>query len=145
MAQPDRWHDLQSSPHERPTGVGRPRPVAALAGCRSSHEDDLIEACVSDRIVWVLPIPDSNRGKQEWIDASCAITWDWLELPVTREVDLDTTRIVEAWISQQRQPTSDEVAQGKHPSPPKELSSTFGQSKVGDWRLICRHPQRAQE
>jgi hypothetical protein len=111
-----------------------------------NHSRDLIESSVSDRMIWVLPMSDGTRGKQEWIDASCGITWDWFDLRVTREVDLGTTRIVEAWISQQRQPTAHEVAQGRRtPVAAEGVVVDAWTLEDGRWRLVCRHPQRAQE
>ena len=110
------------------------------------HDRDFIEACVSDRMIWVLPVPNGTRGKQEWIDASCGITWDWFEIRINREVDLGTTRIVEAWVRQQRQPTADEVAQGQQsPVAAEGVVVDAWTVEDGHWRLVCRHPQRAQE
>ena len=110
-----------------------------------AHDRALLDTYVSDRMIWVLPLPDSAGGKQDWIDASCSVTWDWFDLRVTREVDLGTTRIVEARIGQQRQPTADEVARGTQtPIAADGVVLDAWTLEDGAWRLICRHPQRAQ-
>ena len=111
-----------------------------------AHDRDSIDACVSDQMIWVMPLPDNTRGKQEWIHASCSITWDWFDIRVSREIDLGNTRIVEAWISQQRQPTTEEVAKGTQaPIAAEGIVVDAWTLEDGDWRLISRHPQRAQE
>lgn len=110
-----------------------------------AHDRDSIEAWLSDQMIWVMPRSDNTRGKQEWIDASCSITWDWFDVRISREIDLGNTRLVEAWIGQQRQPTDQEVAQGTQtPIAAEGVVVDLWTLEDGVWRLIARHPQRAE-
>ncbi len=110
-----------------------------------AHDRDSIDAWVSDQMIWVMPLSDNTRGKQEWIDASCSITWDWFDIRVRREIDLGNTRLVEAWVRQQRQPTDEEKAQGTHtPVAAEGVVVDLWTLERGDWRLIARHPQRGE-
>jgi hypothetical protein len=110
-----------------------------------AHDRDQIAAHVSDQMMWVLPVTDNTRGKQAWIDASCAISWNWFDIRIVREIDLGDTRIVEAWVRQQRHATTDEVAQGTQgPITAEGAVLDVWTVEDGTWRLICRHPQRAQ-
>jgi len=63
-----------------------------------------VEAMVSDRMIWVMPLKDNARGKVQWIEASLGVTWNWFRVSVHREVDLGQTRIVESWIKQSEPP-----------------------------------------
>lgn len=111
-----------------------------------AHDRDFINACVSDQMIWVMPQRDNARGKQDWIDASCGIAWDYFDIRVSREIDLGNTRVVEAWIRQQRQPTTEEVAQGTTtPIVAEGVVLDTWSLEDGEWRLTSRHPQRAQE
>ena len=111
-----------------------------------AHDRDAINAGVSDKMIWVMPLPDNARGKQDWIDASCGIAWDWFDISVSREIDLGNTRVVEAWIRQQRQPTAEEMAQGATaPIAAEGVVVDTWSLEDGEWRLTSRHPQRAQE
>ena len=58
-----------------------------------------VNDAVSDRMTWVRPLSDKSGGKQEWIDASFAVTWNWFKIDVRRVVEIgDDARIVESWI-----------------------------------------------
>jgi len=37
---------------------------------------------VSDCIIWVTPQSDNKRGKTDWIDASCSVTWNWFKITI---------------------------------------------------------------
>ena len=103
-----------------------------------------LDAIVSDQMIWILPVPDNNRGKQEWIDASCSITWDWVGSRISRELDLGTVRVVEAWMELQRQPTDEERAQGQlKPLVREGVVVDVWTLENDEWRLISRQPQSA--
>lgn len=131
---------------DQPGGWDALDRIQRLQDAVVAHDRDAIGAWVSDKMIWVMPVVDNTRGKQEWIDASCSITWDWFDIRVSREIDLGDTRIVEAWIGQQRQPTTEEAARGmRAPIAAEGVVVDAWTLEDGEWRLIARHPQRAQE
>jgi hypothetical protein len=69
-----------------------------------------LRSAVSDRMIWVMPLKDNARGKAEWIEASCGVTWNWFRVSIHREVDLGRVRVVEAWVEQSREPVEGEDA-----------------------------------
>jgi ketosteroid isomerase-like protein len=100
-----------------------------------------LESSVSDSMIWVMPSSDNQRGKQEWIDASCSITWHWFEVTVRRALELDNACVVESWIRQSRDPVS-----GEDDSPPVAAAGVVldvWANEGGTWRLVARYPQRA--
>lgn len=120
--------------------------IVRLQDAVVAHDRDSLEAWVSERMIWVLPQAHNTRGKHDWIDASCSITWNWFDVRICREIDLGGTRLVEAWIRQQREPTEDELAQGtRAPIAAEGVVVDLWAVEDGDWRLIARHPQRAQD
>lgn len=102
-----------------------------------------VRDAVSDRMIWVMPLPDNEHGKHEWIEASCAVTWNWFKVDVRRVIEIgNDTRVVESWISQSRQPVDGEEA-----AAPVTASGVVLDvwTREGDtWRLITRHPQRSE-
>lgn len=110
-----------------------------------THDRDFLDDWVSDRMIWVMPLRDNQRGKREWIDASCSVAWDWFDVQILREVDLGDARLVEAWIRQQYRRTNEA-------GPAEEPTTVTADGVVvdlwaregGRWRLVARHPQRAE-
>jgi ketosteroid isomerase-like protein len=100
-----------------------------------------VEAMVSDRMIWVMPLKDSARGKAEWVDASCSVAWNWFRISIPREVDLGEVRLVEAWIEQSREPVDGEDASG--PVIAEGVVVDVWAREDGVWRLVSRHPQRS--
>lgn len=100
-----------------------------------------VEAMVSDRMIWVMPSKDSARGKAEWVEASCAVAWNWFRISIHREVDLGDVRVVEAWIEQSREPVDDEDASGAVIA--EGVVVDVWAREHGVWRLVSRHPQRS--
>lgn len=72
-----------------------------------AHDRDFLDHWVSDRMIWVRPLRDNQRGKREWIDASCSVAWEWFDVQILRELDLGESRLVEAWIRQQFRRTNE--------------------------------------
>ena len=99
-----------------------------------------VEAMVSDRMIWVMPLKDTARGKVQWIEASLGVTWNWFRVSVHREVDLGQTRIVESWIKQSREPVGDEDSSA--PVIAEGVVVDVWTEEDGAWRLVSRHPQR---
>ncbi|WP_159901171.1 nuclear transport factor 2 family protein [Ornithinibacter aureus] len=99
-----------------------------------------VEAMVSDRMIWVMPLKDNARGKVQWIEASLGVTWNWFRVSVHREVDLGQTRIVESWIKQSREPVGDEDSSA--PVIAEGVVVDVWTEEDGAWRLVSRHPQR---
>lgn len=114
--------------------------LEALQDAVQRHDRERVAEFVSDRMIWVLPLADNERGKTEWIDASCAVNWHWFEISISREVDLGDVRIVEALVRQSRDPSSTE----------ETTSAVIAEGVVVDvwaleddtWRLVARHPHR---
>lgn len=80
-------------------------------------------------MIWVMPMRDNQRGKREWIDASCSVAWDWFGVQVLREVDLGNARLVEAWIGQQYRRSNEAVSA-------EESTTVTGEGVVVDlWAL----------
>jgi len=118
--------------------------IRGLQDAVVAHDRDLLDAWVSDRMLWVMPLPDNARGKHEWIEASCSVAWDWFDIRVSREVDLGDTRLVEAWISQQyKLPSEDGSGQAKTVAGQGVVVDLWALEE-GTWRLVARHPQKAQ-
>ena len=100
-----------------------------------------LEAAVSDRMIWVMPTAENRRGKQDWIEASCAVTWNWFEVEICREIDLGDARVVESWVRLSRDPVaSEEVSEPVIGAGP--ILDVWA-IENGAWRLVARHPQRA--
>jgi hypothetical protein len=72
------------------------------------RDREYLEAAVSDRIIWVEPVLDNRRGKRDWIEASCPVTWNWFQVYISRQLDLGDTRVVASWISLSREPVAGE-------------------------------------
>ena len=100
-----------------------------------------LETSVSDSMIWVMPSPESQRGKQEWIDASCSVTWHWFEVALRRSLELDNACVVESWISQSRDPVAGEDA--SQPVVAAGVVLDVWANEGGTWRLVARYPQRA--
>lgn len=100
-----------------------------------------VEAMVSDRMIWVMPLKDNVRGKPQWIEASLGVTWNWFRVSVHREVDLGQVRVVESWIEQSREPVDDEDASA--PVIAEGVVVDVWTQEDGAWRLVSRHPQRS--
>lgn len=100
-----------------------------------------VEAMVSDRMIWVMPLKDNARGKAQWIEASLGVTWNWFRVSVHREVDLGSVRVVESWIEQSRAPVDDEDASA--PVVAEGVVVDVWTEEDGAWRLVSRHPQRS--
>jgi ketosteroid isomerase-like protein len=100
-----------------------------------------LEASVSDRMIWVMPTELNSRGKKEWIEASCSISWHWFRVTIQRELDLDDVRVVEAWISQSRDPVPSEDS--SQPVSASGVVLDVWANESGSWRLVARQPQRA--
>jgi Domain of unknown function (DUF4440) len=100
-----------------------------------------LETSVSDSMIWVMASPESQLGKQEWIDASCSVAWHWFKVTVRRSLELDNACVVESWISQSRDPVA-----GEDDSRPVEAAGVVldvWANEGGTWRLVARYPQRA--
>jgi hypothetical protein len=63
-------------------------------------------------MIWIMPSKDNERGKQEWIDASCGVTWHWFRIAIRRELDLGEVRVVESLVEQSREATAGEDLNG---------------------------------
>lgn len=63
-------------------------------------------------MIWVMPLKDNQRGKWEWINASCGVSWHWFRVSVRREVDLGAVHVVESLIKQSRYPADGEDVSG---------------------------------
>lgn len=108
------------------------------------HDVPAVQEAVSDQMIWVMPEQDNNRGKHEWIEASCSVTWNWFEVEVRRVVEVgDDTRVVESWISQSREPVEGEDARGPVTASGVVLDVWARERDI--WRLITRHPQRSED
>ncbi|WP_460626782.1 DUF4440 domain-containing protein [Intrasporangium mesophilum] len=102
-----------------------------------------LDAVVSERMIWVEPVSEIRRGKREWIEASCSVTWNWFQIAISRQLDLGDTRVVESWISLSREPVAGE----------EEAEPVIGAGRIldiwaienGIWRLVARHPQGAKD
>ena len=84
--------------------------IEALQEAVRSGDREYLAGAVSDRMIWVMPSSDNQRGKHEWIEASCGVSWHWFEVEVLRVVRLDNATVVESWIRQSREPVSGEIA-----------------------------------
>ncbi|WP_169735736.1 nuclear transport factor 2 family protein [Intrasporangium oryzae] len=101
-----------------------------------------LDAVVSDRMIWVMPLADNERSKQEWIEASCSVTWNWFEVDTRRVLEIgDDGRLVESWIRQSREPVDGEEATS--PVTATGVVVDVWARENGTWRLVARHPQRA--
>lgn len=107
------------------------------------RDREYLDAVVSDRMIFVEPVPNKSRGKQEWIEASCSVTWNWFQIDVARQLDLGDTRVVEVWISLSREPVTGEAA--SEPVTGAGPMLDIWTNEDGIWRLVARHPQRAND
>jgi uncharacterized protein DUF4440 len=107
------------------------------------RDREYLEAAVSDRMIWVMPVAENRRGKREWIEASCSVTWNWFQVDLHRELDVGDARVVECWISQSRDPVVG--VEGKGPVTATGLVLDVWTQENGIWRLVTRHPQRAED
>jgi len=107
------------------------------------RDREYLEGAVSDRMIWVIPVARNRRGKPEWIEASCSVTWNWFQIEVHRELEVGDTAVVESWISQSRDPVAGEADSG--PVTAKGLVLDVWANENDTWRLIARHPQRAED
>jgi hypothetical protein len=118
--------------------------IEALQAAVQARDWEYADHAVSERMIWVMPLPDNQRGKRDWIDASFGVTWNWFKINVRRVIEIgDDTRVVESWISQSREPAEGEDATG-----PLESSGVVLDvwAREGDtWRLLTRHPHRSEE
>jgi hypothetical protein len=115
----------------------------ALQEAVRTHDRAYLDAAVSDRMIWVLPQSDNGRGKQDWIDASLGVTWNWFEVDVLRQLNLGDTRVVEFWVRQSRQAVAGEDPD--HPVTAAGVVLDVWAVENGAWRLLVRHPQRADD
>ncbi|HUR14173.1 MAG TPA: DUF4440 domain-containing protein [Mycobacteriales bacterium] len=107
----------------------------ALQDAVLRHDHVYLENACSDQMLWSMPSRDNQRGKRAWIDASCAVAWDWFEVDVLRQLDVGQVVVVESWIRQQYTLNGAQVV---------------GEGVVVDvwaledstWRVVARHPQR---
>jgi hypothetical protein len=100
-----------------------------------------LESVISDRMIFVEPVLNRRRGKHEWIEASCSVTWNWFQVDVGRQVDLGDTRVVELWVSLSREAVAGEsVASPVTGAGP--ILDVWANEK-GTWRLVARQAQRA--
>lgn len=104
------------------------------------HDRDRVAALVSDRMIWVMPLADNERGKTEWIDASLGVTWHWFQITIRREVDLGDVRIVEALVRQSREPSATEDTTS--PVTAEGIVVDVWALEGDTWRLVARHPHR---
>lgn len=95
---------------------------------------------VSDRMIWVMPLVDNERGKTEWLEASLGVTWHWFQISILREVDLGDVRIVEALVRQSREPSATEDVTS--PVTAEGIVVDVWALEDGIWRLVARHPHR---
>ena len=102
------------------------------------HDRERVAELVSDRMIWVMPLVDNERGKTEWIDASLGVTWHWFRITIRREVDLGDVRIVEALVRQSREPSATEDTTS--PVTVEGIVVDAWALESGTWRLVARHP-----
>lgn len=120
------------------------RTIDELQEALRVGDTERVEDTVSDRMIWTLPVTGNTRGKREWIDASTAITWNWFRTDVRRVVEVgDDVRIVEFWVDQSRQPVEGEDQSG--PVLGSGIVLDVWVREGDTWRVISRHPQRAQD
>lgn len=115
--------------------------IEDLQAALQRGDRERVEAMVSDRMIWVMPLKDNARGKAQWVEASLGVTWNWFRVSVHREVDLGQVRIVESWIEQSREPVDDEDASA--PVTAEGVVVDVWTEEDGAWRLVSRHPQRS--
>lgn len=99
-----------------------------------------LDAMVSDRMMWTMPLRDNDRGKRDWIDASCAVSWHWFHVTVRRELDLGDVVVVESIIRQSREPTVKETVNG--PVTAEGIVVDVWARESDSWRLVARHPHQ---
>ena len=101
-----------------------------------------LDAAVSERMIWVMPIADNERGKRDWIDASLGVSWHWFEISVRRVVEPGDTIVVEWWARQSR----DVVSTDDQPGPITAEGVVLDVWNLEDdrWRLVTRHPARTE-
>jgi hypothetical protein len=107
------------------------------------RDREYLDAVVSDRMIFVEPVLNKRRGKREWIEASCSVTWNWFQIDISRQLDLGDTRVVEVWISLSREPVAGEEA--SEPVTGAGPMLDVWAIENGSWRLVARHPQRATD
>ena len=117
--------------------------IEALQEAVRSGDREYLAGAVSDRMIWVMPSSDNQRGKHEWIEASCGVSWHWFEVEVLRVVRLDNATVVESWIRQPREPVSGEDR--SQPVTATGVVLDVWAEENGTWRLAARHPQRASD
>jgi ketosteroid isomerase-like protein len=117
--------------------------IEALQEAVEGGDREYLADAVSDRMIWVMPSSDNHRGKHEWIEASCGVSWLWFEVTVLRVVPLGDTIAVESWIRQSRDPVSGEDL--SQPVTAEGVVLDVWVDENGTWRLAARHPQRASE
>jgi hypothetical protein len=103
---------------------------------------DTLAELVSDRMIWIMPSLGNGRGKREWIDASCGVTWYWFRIEVLRTVALDEVVIVEALIGQSRKATEEEAS--SEPVTAQGIVADIWALEGRTWRLVARHPHRIE-
>ncbi|GAA2743116.1 hypothetical protein GCM10009868_15640 [Terrabacter aerolatus] len=96
-----------------------------------------LDAMVSDRMIWTMPLLDNHRGKRGWIDTSCAVSWHWFHVTVCRELDLGGVMVVESIIRQAREPSAGEAVAGPVTAEGVVLDVWTLESE--SWRLVSRH------
>ncbi|GAB2753365.1 hypothetical protein UB45_11330 [Terrabacter sp. 28] len=120
------------------------RTTEALQQAVRLRDRRYLEAAVSDRMIWVMPLHDNRRSKQDWIEASCTVRWNWFKVETRRVLDMgDDGRVVESWVSQSREPVAGEDTAG--PVTAAGVVLDVWAREGGMWRLIARHPQRRDE
>ena len=117
------------------------RLIEDLQDAVQRRDREQLWSAVSERMIWVMPLKDNARGKAEWIEASCGVTWNWFRVSIHREVDLGAVRVVEAWVEQSREPVEGEDA--SEPVAAEGVVVDVWADEDGTWRLVSRHPQRS--
>lgn len=107
------------------------------------RDREYLDAVISDRMVFVEPVLDRRRGKREWIEASCSVTWNWFQIDIPRQVDLGGTYVVEVWVSLSREPVAGEEVKGPVTGAGPMLDVWANEDGV--WRLVARQTQRASD
>jgi hypothetical protein len=115
----------------------------ALQEAARLHDRECLEGAVSDRMIWVMPLSDNQRVKRDWIDASCAVAWNWFEIVIRRELDIGDARVVESWIKQSRDPVTGEDE--SRPVTAAAVVLDVWARECGTWRLVSRQPQRSED
>ena len=116
------------------------RLIEDLQSAVQRSDREHLEAAVSDRMIWIMPVKDNLRGKAEWIEASCGVTWHWFRVSIQRELNLGEVRVVEAWFEQSREPVAGEDT--LEPVTAEGVVVDIWAEEDGVWRLVSRHPQR---